>query len=299
MKAMRMTRADKVYQTAIYLIVSAILVTCVFPLIYVLGLSFTGEQEWLARGNSMIIPHEPTLAGYEKVFRQSKVFGNSLFISVARTLVGTGFTLSCTMCMGYILSRRDMPGVRILMFMILITILFGGGMIPTFLVVKDTGLMDTFWAMIVPGLLDSWGVLVFRQFFMNLPREVEESAYIDGIGEIGMMLKIVFPMSMAVLAAMGLFTAVNHWNAWFDAMIYITDENLKPLQLILHDLSVDANLGYSANAGAGSVTDLASRVSTRSLRMCITVIGTVPILCEYPFLQKYFVKGVYVGAVKG
>ena len=151
--------------------------------------------------------------------------------------------------------------------------------------------------MIVPGLLDSWGVLVFRQFFLNLPGEIEESAGIDGISEVGLMMRIVFPMSLPVLAAMGLFTAVGHWNSWFDAMVFIQNDYLKPLQLILHDLSVDTNLGVNANSR--DVTDLASRVSTRSLRMCVTVIGTVPILCVYPFLQKYFTKGVYVGAVKG
>lgn len=201
------------------------------------------------------------------------------------------------MLMGYIVSRRRMPGNKFLMFLVLITILFGGGLIPTFLVVKDTGMYDSFWSMIIPGLLDSWGVLVFRQFFMNLPGEVEESACMDGINEVGLMTRIVLPMSLPVVAALGLFIAVGHWNSWFDAMIYIQNDYLKPLQLILHDLSVDTNLGVNANSR--DVTDLASRVSTRSLRMCVTVIGTVPILCVYPFLQKYFTKGVYVGAVKG
>jgi putative aldouronate transport system permease protein len=293
----RLTRADIVYQVFIYIVISLILITCVFPLVYVLGISFSSEQEWIARGNSMIIPREPTLAGYEKVFRQSKVFGNSLMISALRTLVGTAITLSCTMLMGYILSRREMPGRQVMMFMVMVTVLFSGGLIPTFLVVKGTGLINTFWALIIPGMLDSWGVLVFRQFFLNLPREIEESAYIDGIGEINMLFRIVLPMSLAVIAAMGLFIAVGHWNAWFDAMIYVNDENLKPLQLILHNLSVDANLGYSANTGI--ITDVINRVSTRTLRMCITVIGTLPILFVYPFLQKYFVKGVYVGAIKG
>ncbi|NLG24662.1 MAG: carbohydrate ABC transporter permease [Clostridiales bacterium] len=297
MKANRLTRADVAYQAFIYAAVSALLVTCVFPLVYVLGLSFTGETEWLARGNSMVIPHHPTFAGYIKVFRQSRIFGNSLMISVLRTIVGTALTMACTMLMGYIVSRRKMPGSGALMAMVLITILFGGGLIPTYLVIKDTGLYDTFWAMIIPGLVDSWGVLVFRQFFLNLPGEVEESAGIDGISEIGLMMRIVFPMSLPVLAAMGLFTAVGHWNSWFDAMVYIQNDYLKPLQLILHDLSVDTNLGVNANSR--DITDLASRVSTRSLRMCVTVIGTVPILCVYPFLQKYFTKGVYVGAVKG
>lgn len=296
-RATRLTKADIVYQVFIYIFITLLLVTCVFPLIYVIGLSFTGEPEWIERGNLMIIPRNPTISGYVKVFNQSRIFANSLLISVLRTVIGTALSLIATMLMGYIVSRKSMPGSKPLMFLMLFTILFNGGLIPTFLVVNDTGLVDTFWAMIVPGLIDGWNVLVFRQFFSNQPPEIEESALMDGVNEIDLMVKIVFPMSLPVVAALGLFIAVGHWNSWFDAMVYIQNDYLKPLQLILHNLSVDANLGVNSNLQG--VTDLASRVSTRTLQMCVTVMGTVPILCVYPFLQKYFTKGVYVGAVKG
>ena len=296
----RLTRADVAYQAVIYTVVIIIALLCVFPMLYVVLLSVTSEAEWIQRGNSMLIPYRPTLRGYIKVFNQSKTYMHSLGISALRTLVGTGLTLSFSMYFGYVLSRRDMPGNKLFMFMILITVLFYGGTIPTYLTVKALGLTNTFWAMIVPGLVDSWGVLVFRQFFMNLPHEIEESAYIDGISEIGLMLRIVAPMSLPVVAAMGLFIAVGHWNAWFDALIYIQDDMLKPLQLIIHNMSISADLtDYTMNKTNIDTLSQQANVSTRSLRMCLTVMGTLPILIVYPFLQKYFVKGVYVGAVKG
>ena len=216
-------------------------------------------------------------------------------MSVLRTLMGTAVVLCASLITGYAVSRRDMPGNKILMFMVMVTVLFGGGVIPTFIVVNQTKLYNTFWAMIVPGLLDSWSVLVFRQFFMNLPREIEEAGEVDGVKKFGLFIYIVLPMSTAVIAALGLFMAVGHWNAWFDAMLYLKDDRLKPLQLVLYNMHKDSNLGYNMN----EVTDITQRTSSRSLRMALTVIGTVPILCVYPFLQKYFTKGVYVGAVKG
>ena len=296
----RLTRAEKAYQVVIYALVLLIALLCVFPMLYVLLLSVTSEAEWIQRGNSMLIPRNPTLKGYVKVFNQSKTYVHSLSISALRTLIGTALTLSFTMYFGYVLSRRDMPGNRLFMFLIMITVLFYGGTIPTYVTVKNLGLTNTFWAMIVPGLLDSWGVLVFRQFFKALPREVEESAYIDGVSELGMMLRIVAPMSLPVVAALGLFIAVGHWNSWFDALIYIQDDELKPLQLIIHNMSLTADLtDYTANKINIDTLSQQANVSTRSLRMCLTVMGTLPILIVYPFLQKYFVKGMYVGAVKG
>lgn len=297
----RMTGSEKAYQIVIFALVAIIALLCLFPMVYVVALSVTSEAEWIERGNAMLFPRNPTIRGYIKVFRQSKTYMNSLGISAMRTLIGTALTLTFTMYFGYVLSRRDMPGNKVFMFMIMITVLFGGGTIPTYLTVNGLGLTNTFWAMIVPGLIDSWSVLVFRQFFMGLPQEVEESAYMDGVSELGMMIKIVAPMSLPVVAALGLFIAVNHWNSWFDALIYIQEETLKPLQLIIHNMSqsADMNVAQASNLTAIDTLSQAANVSNRSLRMCLTVMGTVPILIVYPFLQKYFVKGMYVGAVKG
>jgi len=164
--------------------------------------------------------------------------------------------------------------------------------------IKGLGLLDSFWAMIIPGMVDSWSVLVYKQFFSNLPAEVMESASIDGCGEPRLLLQIALPMSKAVMAAMGLFAAVGHWNSWFDALIYLPgNEAMRPLQLLLRNLLINANLGYDMNKLAAlEQQSLQTPISTR---MVVVMIGTVPILCVYPFLQKYFTAGVYLGAVKG
>lgn len=291
----RLNGSELAYQVVIYLLITLLLVASAFPLLYVVCVSVTSEAEWLERGNLMLIPLRPTLEAYAKIFVRNSFIFNSFGISVLRTLLGTAIGMVVTMLMGFATSRRDMPGGQVLMFLTLVTVLFSGGLIPTFLVVKDTKLYDTFWAMVIPCAFNGWNILVARQFFSNLPREVEEAADMDGASRIQLLTRILLPMSGAVIAALSLFTAVGHWNSWFDAMVYIKNESLKPLQLILYNMNMDANMGYNIN----ELNDFEARVSSRSLRMAITVIGVVPILCVYPFLQKYFTKGVYVGAVKG
>lgn len=295
----RLTGGEKAYQTVIYVFVSLLLLVSVFPLFYVVCLSFASQQEIYRRGPLMIVPYEPTLTAYRQIFRNSSTYVQAFGVSILRTAVGTFCGIFLTVFLAYGLSRRDIPGKRIMLFMVMVTVLYGGGLIPTFLTVNATGLLDTFWAMIVPGLISGWNALVFKQFFENLPVEIEEAAYIDGCSETRMLFGIVLPMSLPVLAALSLFVAVGHWNSWFDALIYLqTNTQWYPLQLLLRNLFVNANLGFSMNGW--EVFDLeATSSSSTSMRMALTVVGTLPILCVYPFLQKYFVKGVYVGAVKG
>lgn len=295
---MKLRGSELVYQVFIFLFVLLLVVVCFFPLLYVVCVSLTSEAEWIERGKLMLIPLKPTLAAYQKIFTVNASLLGSLGISTMRTIIGTVLSLSSTLFLGYAVSRRDMPGTKPLMFLVLFTVLFNGGLIPTFLVVKDAGMYNTFWSMVIPNMVNGWNILVCRQFFSNLPYDVEEAAQIDGVGKLGMFFRIILPMSLAVIASLGLFTAVNHWNAWFDAMVYIKTESLKPLQLVLYQMHKDANLSAAAN-DFESLTDSVARSSSRSLRMALTVIGTVPILCVYPSLQKYFVKGVYTGAVKG
>ncbi len=286
------------YSAFIYFIVGILVLLCVFPLLYVLNLSFISKEELNVRGNSVFLPHQPTLVSYQRIFHNPSII-NSFFISVARTLIGPALSITFTLITGFAVSRRDLPGAKILMFMLLITILFGGGLIPYFLTVKAMGMYNTFWALVIPGILSSWSVLIFKQFFIGLPLEVEESAEIDGISKMGLLAKIILPMSLPVVSAMTLFSAVGHWNSWFDASIFIVDEKLKPLQLIVYMMNSDANLEYNARDLGTAASSMGFTAPSRGLRMALTVVGTVPILCVYPFLQKYFIKGVYVGAVKG
>lgn len=294
------TKADHAWQTVIYVFVIALSLTSLFPLIYVVGQSFASEQEFYRRGATMVIPYEPTLHAYQQILRDSNTYVRAFGVSVARTLLGTGLTIFFTMTLGYVLSRRELPGKRLIMFCLMVAILYPGGTIPSFLVVKDMGLLDSFWCMIIPGLVDCWSVLVFRQFFENLPQEVEEAAYVEGCGEVRLMYVIVIPLSKAVLAALSLFCAVGHWNSWFDALIYLQSEKgLYPLMLLLRNLAANVNLGFDASGSLNQLVGQKVTSNATSLRMAVTVLGVLPILCVYPFLQKYFVKGVYVGAVKG
>lgn len=280
------------------IIVAILVLVSLFPLIYVMGLSFTSQQEYMSRGNLMVIPFKPTLEGYRRILFRDDTYIKGLFISILRTGIGTAVTLACTLIMGYLLSKEDLPGRRFLLFAVMVTVLYNGGMIPTFLTVKGLGLVDTFWSMILPGMVDTWSVLVFKQFFSGLPKEVMESAEIDGCGEFRMLVQIAIPLSTAVMAALGLFMAVGHWNSWFEPMIYLQkNTDLYPLQLLLRNMFTNSNLGYNVNSGMQ--VDAANQQTTTSLRMVVTMIGTVPILCVYPFLQKYFTSGVYMGAVKG
>jgi putative aldouronate transport system permease protein len=294
---MKLTKSDVVYQAFIYLTVSLLLVMAVFPLFYVLSSSFVSETEWTRSGGRVIIPKKPVLDAYRTVLNEGSAVFRAFRVSVARTLLGTSLTVFFSMCMGYVLSRRDIPFKKALLLMTLVTILFGGGLIPTFIVVNGTGIYNTVWALVIPGLVDSWAVLVFRQFFMNTPESIEESARIDGAGEIRIMWVIVVPLSKAVIAALTLFAAVGHWNAWFDAAVFIKDANLKPFQLMMRDLFTNITI-MTQRSTSGSAFDLNTRITPNSVRMAITVLGTLPILIIYPFLQKYFTKGVYMGAVK-
>lgn len=294
----RQINTEKVYQAVIVTVVAILVLISLFPLIYVAGLSFTSQQEYMSRGNLVVIPFKPTLEGYKRILFRDDAYIKGLFVSILRTGIGTAVTLASTLIMGYLLSKEDLPGRRFLLFAVMVTVLYGGGMIPTFLTVKGLGMLDTFWAMIIPGMVDTWSVLVFKQFFSGLPREVIESAEIDGCGEFRMLVQIAIPLSTAVMAALGLFMAVGHWNSWFDAMIYLQkNTELYPLQLLLRNMFINANLGYNVNGGMQ--LDAANQQTTTSLRMVVTMIGTVPIMCVYPFLQKYFTSGVYMGAVKG
>jgi putative aldouronate transport system permease protein len=293
---MRLTAGDKVYQTVIYVSISLLLVFALFPLFYVVSTSLVSQADWAASNGRMLIPLHPTLEAYRHIIQNRTTFFRAFGVSIIRTILGTGSTVFFSMCLGYVLSRKDLPFKKILLLMTLITILFNGGLIPTFLVVNATKIYNTIWALIIPGMVDSWSVLIFRQFFMNTPESIEESARIDGSGEIAIMWVIVVPLSKAVIAALTLFAAVGHWNAWFDAVVYIQNVELKPFQLLMRDLMTTTFTMASPEATVG--VDLSRQITPNGVRMAVTVAGVLPILCIYPFLQKYFTKGVYMGAVK-
>jgi len=289
-------QGERLYQIFSYAFIGLLSIASTYPILYVISMSLVSEQEWIQRNGFIFIPYEPTLMAYERLFSGS-VFTDALMVSVMRALIGTALTLTMTTIGAYVISRKQMPGRKVFLFLVLITVLFNSGLIPTYLVVKDLHLLDSFWALVIPGLIDSWSLLVLKQFFEGIPKEVEESAEVDGVNDWTLMTRIILPMSRPALAAIGLFIAVAHWNSWFDAFIYINNPDWMPLQLIMRNMFANANIGSDFNPT--SVLNPAERVSTESLKMAVAVIGTVPILLVYPFLQKHFTKGMFLGAVKG
>ncbi|MFD0713880.1 carbohydrate ABC transporter permease [Paenibacillus sp. GCM10027626] len=293
---MKQSWGERSYQWISYAIVGLLSVASLYPLFYVLSLSLVSEQEWIQRNGFIFIPFHPTLIAYERLFSGS-TFTNALWVSIIRTVVGTLSVLTMTTIAAYVVSRRELVGRKLFVFLILVTILFHSGLIPGYLVVKELGLLDTLGALIIPMLVDSWSVLVLMQFFRGVPREMEEAAEVDGVGDWTRMTKVILPMSKPSLVAIGLFIAVSHWNSWFDAFIYLNSPDWMPLQLIMRNMFANANVGADFNPSL--VNNPAERVSTESLKMAVAVIGTIPILLVYPFLQKHFTKGMYLGAVKG
>lgn len=243
----------------------------------------------------VIIPEAPTLAAYERLV-SSVLIWKALLISVLRSTLGPLLTLLFTMIGAYVLACKTLPGRSWLLFIVLATILFHGGLIPTYLVVQKLGLINSFWSMIIPLAVDSFGLLIIKIFIENLPDGLLDSAKIDGAGDVQLLYRIVVPLSAPALAAIGLFNVVNHWNSWFDALIYINEKSMYPLQMVLRNMLTIDN---AANDQMNFMLKDSQRVSSESLKMATVVLGMIPIMCVYPFLQKHFIKGMYVGAIKG
>lgn len=288
----RRSVGDIIANVVIYILLTLIAVIMVIPFIYVIAASFATEAEIQTRP-IFFIPDSPTLDAYARIFDMNdmgtRVF-HSLLISVCVTAIGTFINLFFTTTMAYGLSRSNLIGKKTLLNMVLFTMVFGGGMIPLFLVVKGLGMYDTYSALILPGAISAYNMIIVRNFFMELPRELEEAASIDGCSDIGIFIKIALPLSLPCLATFGLFYAVGHWNNYFGALLYLEDSTKFPFQLVLRNIVMQT---------AETQTDPNALIPEDTLKMAVIVIGTVPILIVYPFLQKHFAAGVMVGAVKG
>ena len=288
----RRSVGDIIANVVIYILLTLIAVIMVIPFIYVIAASFATEAEIQTRP-IFFIPDSPTLDAYARIFDMNdmgtRVF-HSLLISVCVTAIGTFINLFFTTTMAYGLSRTNLIGKKPLLNMVLFTMVFGGGMIPLFLVVKGLGMYDTYAALILPDAISAYNMIIVRNFFMELPRELEEAASIDGCSDIGIFIKIALPLSLPCLATFGLFYAVGHWNNYFGALLYLEDSTKFPFQLVLRNIVMQT---------AETQTDPNALIPEDTLKMAVIVIGTVPILIVYPFLQKHFAAGVMVGAVKG
>jgi putative aldouronate transport system permease protein len=277
----------------ILLLVIVALVTFL-PLMHVFMASFATIEE-IARKPFILIPTDFTINAYRYILSTDAIF-RSLAVSIGVTAVGTLLSMFVTCLMAYGLTRRDLDGRRLFMFLVVFTLLFNGGLIPTFLVVKAIGLIDSYFALIIPTLINAFNLIIMRSFFMNLPEGLEESAKIDGCNDLGILFKIVLPLSMPVIATISLFYAVNYWNTYFNAIIFLNDGNKWPIQVLLRQIVL------VASAFSADTSDFGSdyvKPPDQTIKMAVIVVSTIPILLVYPFLQKYFAKGALVGSVKG
>lgn len=287
----RRSIGDFIGDIVIYLIVTLLAVIMVIPFIYVIASSFASEREIQTRP-LFLVPNEPTLAAYKEIFNlkgMGPTVLRSLIISIFVTVIGTIINMFFTLTMAYSLSRPNLIGKGPVLKMVMFTMVFSGGMIPTFLVVKALGMYDTYWALFLPGAISAYNMIIVRNFFMGLPRELEEAASIDGCSDIGIFIKIALPLSMPVIATFSLFYGVGHWNDYFGSLMYLNDSKKFPFQLVLRNLVMQT---------AETSTSQDELPPSDTLKMAVIVVGTIPIMCVYPFLQKHFAKGIMVGAIK-
>jgi len=293
-------KPNKVEQWIINSIFIVISLLCLIPFIILIASSMTSENSIIQNGYSLI-PGEFSLESYKYLFQEPAMMIRAYGISIFVTLIGTLVSLIIMTMLAYPISRRDMPLRNGISFFIFFTMLFNGGLVPTYLMYTNIfGIKNSLFALLIPGLLVSaFFVILIRTFFtMNIPNEVIESAYMDGAGEFRIFARIVLPLSTPVLGAVGLFQLINYWNDWFNGLIYITDNKLYSIQVLLNTILLNAQYLLS---NVNFVDDMgpAEEIPNNGLKMAIAVIGVIPILITYPFFQRYFAKGLTVGAVKG
>jgi putative aldouronate transport system permease protein len=291
------------YQVIAYAVVTIVALSAFIPLLYIVGMSFATQQEITETGGLLLFPRHPTITAYRYLFAGGSgkvaggslgLIGNALMISIIRTAAGTGLSILLIYIGAYALAQRGLPGRGGFILMVIVAMLVSGGTIPTYLWIRRLHMINTLWALILPGAIDGFSFLVIKSFIESLPRELSDSAEIDGAGEIRKMISLCAPLTAPAIAAIALFTSLGHWNAWFDALLYIDNQRLFPLQLFIRN--IDIMMHYLLErAGMGS----AIRVGSDALRMAAVFVAMAPILIAYSFLQKYFTKGMYMGAIKG
>lgn len=294
----RLTRLPKerFFDSLIRIILILAAILTLFPFLYVVMISLLSPAEYMSRG--LVFPLRPTLNNYAMLFKWGTKIQNAYLVTIGTTVVGTAISLSATALLAYGLSRPALPGKSFVNGMLVLTMFFSGGLIPTYMVIKTIGLMNTYWALILPGSLSVWNVMVMRTFFKELPVELEESAVLDGASDARVAFSIMFPLSKASFATIGLFYAVGYWNQWYSAMLYLNDSKMYPLQMALREIiNTNAATAMDATKMAGKMMD--STPPSIVTKMTSIVVSIGPVLILYPFVQKYFVKGVMVGSLKG
>lgn len=291
--------ADRIFCTVNYILLTLILLSVLYPLVYVLSASIS-DPVLVNNGTMWLLPKGITFEGYRRVFQDPEIltgYRNTIFYTVA----GTAINLFFTILTAYPLSRKDFFGRNVFTFFFSFTMFFGGGMIPTYLLIRDLHLIDSVWVMLIPGAISMWNVVLCRTFFQSsIPEELKEAAMLDGCNHTKFLLWVVIPLSAPIIAVLAMYYGVGHWNAFFEAMIYLSDAKLYPLQLILRELLVQQQMSAQMLLTDDNVLAMAEQAKIAdSIKYALIIVSSLPILMVYPFLQKYFAKGVMVGALKG
>ncbi|AEI39587.1 carbohydrate ABC transporter permease [Paenibacillus mucilaginosus] len=280
---------DRLMNAAVLLILGLAGAAAVFPLMYVVSVSVTPFSEVLKNGGFILIPRSFTFSAYTQLFTESAI-PRAFAVTVFITVVGTLINLVLTALMAYPLSRKGLPGRSFFLLMVVFTMLFSGGIIPTYLIVKALGLVDSVWSMILPNAVWSFNVLIMKSFYESLPEELFESARMDGAREFRILLQLVVPLSIPSMLTVGLFYMVGHWNEFFQAVMYVTDRSLFPLQVIIRELLMMTQQ---------PLENAENMLPTETMQMASVVTASLPIILVYPFIQKHFTKGMLLGSVKG
>ncbi|QKS69752.1 carbohydrate ABC transporter permease [Paenalkalicoccus suaedae] len=284
------TPMGRVFDVFNYIFLGIIGLAMVLPFMYVIAGSLATEAELAARP-FFILPETITFAAYEYIF-STTTFLRSIGVSILVTVGGTITSLALTLTMGYALSKTRIIGHTVMIYLVIFTIIFQGGMVPTYLLIRDLGLLDSLWALILPIAMNPMWLIIVISFFRTLPVELEESAKLDGATDMGVFLKIALPLSKPIIATFTLFYAVQYWGDYFNALLYITDNAKYPVMLLLQNIMTMADVRF------GEVDQLVEQPD-QSLTLAVIVVATIPIMFVYPFLQKYFAKGMLLGSVKG
>lgn len=283
---------ERMYTYIVYGLLALFCLMIVIPLLHIISGSFS-DPIALLKGQVSLLPKGFTLSMYETVFKDQEIW-QGYWNTIVYTVVGTAISVALTACGAYPLSRKDFFGRNVIMLLFAFTMFFTGGMIPTYLLVKQLKMLNTMWALVLPSAVSTYNLIIMRTFFeTSIPSELAESASLDGCNDLGVFFRIVIPLAAPIFAVMVLFYGVAQWNSWFPALLYISDRSLYPLQMVLREVLIQSDVSNMA----GSSGDV--EIIGDGLKYATMVVATLPIMCLYPFLQKYFVKGVMIGAVKG
>ncbi len=298
-RIIRTSKVEWIFQIVNNVVMVLLIMSVVMPFLHILALSLNNGIDAI-RGGIYFVPRAFTFSNYNEVFTNSNVI-NAYGITIFRTVTGTLLSLFFSSMAAFALKSKTLPGKNGITMMIFFTSLFSGGLIPFYILLRSLELLDTVWVFIIPSIYSTWNIIIMRTFFNNIDVGIEESGKIDGCNEFSLLFRIILPLSKPVLAVVGLFVAVGHWNDWFSGAFFVRKQNLVPIQTLLQQMlmSQEALDRIIKESGGASGYIFKRQVTGESLKMATIIVATAPIVCVYPFIQRYFVKGFMIGAVKG